>query len=122
MARLKVHIPHHQDGEPVVITFVHEGHHHHAQPPSLRTDAEGHCQLDEVVNIALELHPKNLQIGTATCKLATVFHPAYANLDQIADHRCKVLQKHVPGNTLGELSAYKDEIDDDFIQSSSMAQ
>ena len=121
-ATLKVHVPHRHMDEPVVITFTHVGLHRHPRPPPIRPDGIGRQTLDGVVNIAPELPPKNLQVGTATRKPAPEFHPAYANLDRISNHRRHTISKHAPGNTLGDLSAYETELDDDFIQSSSMAQ
>lgn len=119
-ATLKVHVPHQHMDEPVVITFTHVGLHQHPRPPPICPDGIGCQTLDGVVNIAPELPPKNLQVGTATRKPAPEFHPAYANLDCISNHRRHTISKHAPGNTLGDLSAYEMEIDDDFIQSSSM--
>lgn len=120
-ASMTIHHPHQYTEDPVIITFVHSGLHQHLRSPPKSADSIGHWMLDSIISIAPELHPKNLQIGTSTCKPATEFHPAYANLDHIRVQRHCTLSKNTPGNTLGDLSAYEAEINNDYILSSSMA-
>jgi len=108
------------EGKPVTFTFTHSGYHRHPRPPPIRPDGEGRQAFEEIVNIAPEIHPKNLLVGTPTRRSVSRLHPAFANLGRTAYHRRNALRKFTPGNSLGYLASYEEKINDNFIRSSAI--
>ncbi|KAI8362453.1 hypothetical protein B0O80DRAFT_524762 [Mortierella sp. GBAus27b] len=86
-------------------SMIHKGFHDHPKPYPIRPDAESRKKIE----IAPQVQPKQLLMGTYTGPSIAETHPSMANPSRLAQFRRKTI-KHPTASTLDSIASFEEKV------------